>query len=154
IRLKPPEENIPFTEDALERPTDDLVQAHEDLLESIRRSLKRLSGTAPTEKEASTFDTLMREVMSTLVLALDIEAVGVGMWLCDRVDRLKQIGTCERATSQQYLVIMHAEIESWKRVIDEDYQTTEAYHYPRRTALENLILFPSSLLTVVQWSSR
>src|SRR5579859_1102368 len=154
IRLKPPEEDRPTTEAVPEQPTDDLVQAHEDLLESIRRSLKRLAGTAESSQEASALDKLMTDVLSCLSPSLDIEAVGVGMWLCDRVDKLKRIGTCERITSQQYLVIVHLEIESWKSVIDEEYQTTEAYHYTRRTIIENLILFPATLLAAVQWSSR
>jgi tetratricopeptide (TPR) repeat protein len=143
-----------FPRDDSEQPTDDLVQAHADLLESIRRSLKRLAGTAESTQEATALDKLMTDVMSCLSPSLDIEAVGVGMWLCDRVDRLKRISTCERITSQQYLVIVHTEIESWKSVIDEEYQTTEAYHYTRRMAIQNLVLFPSSLLTAVQWSSH
>lgn len=153
IRLRPAEENFPPA-NKLEQLTDDLVQAHEHLLESIRRSLTKLAGTVWSEQEASALDKLMTEVMSCLSPSLDIEAVGVGMWLCERVEKLKRIAACERITSQQYLVIVHLEIESWKSVVDEEYQTTEAYHWTRRTAIENMVLFPATLFAAVQWSSR
>lgn len=39
-------------------------------------------------------------------------------------------------------------------MIDENRQTTEEYYYTRRMALESLVLFPSSLLTAVQFSPR
>ena len=155
IRLKPPEED--FTSiDGAAKLTDDLAQAHEGLLESVRRSLKRFSGTVSSSKKASALDRLMRTVLFVLAPLLNMASVGVGLWLSDRVSKLgTAIGPYElRLTSQQYLVIVHTEIESWKRMIDEDYQTTEAYYYTRRTAIENLVLFPASLLTAVQWSSR
>jgi tetratricopeptide (TPR) repeat protein/DNA-binding XRE family transcriptional regulator len=154
IRLKRPGEDILSTENAPEQSTDDLAQAHEEMLESIRRSLQTLAGKASNKQEASELDKLMSTIVTILVPSLNMELVGVGLWLCDRVDKLKRVGTCERITSQKYQIIMYLEVESWKSVIDDDYQTTEAYHWTRRMALENLLLLPASLLTVVQWPSH
>jgi hypothetical protein len=134
-----------------ERVTGDLAQAYGEMVESLKRSLTLSLGKGSTEADASESDKLMRVVLSLLAPSLDITAVGVGMWLCDRVNKLKAIGTCGlRITVQQYLTIVYAEIESWKRMIDEDYQPTEAYQSTRRMAIGNLALFPASFLVAAQ----
>jgi transcriptional regulator with XRE-family HTH domain len=108
-----------------EKATGKLALAYEEMVESLHRSLTL--GREVGEKEASEIDKLMRVVHSLLTPSLDMAAVGVGMWLCDRVNKLKAIGTCGlQITVQQYLTIAYAEIESWKRLIDEDYQQKDA----------------------------
>ena len=150
IRLRNIEDDIALVKDP-EKPTGDLALAYTEMVESLHKSLTLLLGRGASEAEASESDKLMHVVLSILVPSLDIAAVGVGMWLCDRINKLKAIGTCGlRVTVPQYLSIAYAEIESWKRMIDDDYQPAEAYQSTRRMAIGSLALFPASFLTGVQ----
>jgi DNA-binding XRE family transcriptional regulator len=151
IRLRTAEDDLILMYDP-EKPPGSLALAYKEMIESLHQSLTLLLGRGSSEAEVSELDKLMHVVLFILAPSLDMTAVGVGMWFSDRANKLKAIGTCGlRITVQQYLAIVSAEIESWKRMIDEDYQPTEAYLSTRRMVIGSMALFPASFLTAAQF---